>query len=72
MGLKHCYLWDLQKQSFRGVLMKSCSENMQQIYKRATIQNCDFNKVINESYRSHTLTWVFSYKFAAYFLNNFL
>ena len=51
-----------QKQSFRGLLKKSCSENMQQIYRRTPMLKCDFN---------HTLTWVFSCKFAAYFQNIF-
>ena len=32
-----------RKQSSRGVLRKSCSKNMQQIYGRATIPKCDFN-----------------------------
>ena len=34
-----------QKQSSRGVLRKRCSEYMQQIYKRAPVPKCDFNKV---------------------------
>ena len=29
----------------RGVLRKRCSENMQQIYRRAPMPKCDFNKV---------------------------
>ena len=35
----------LQKQLPRGVLMKRCSENMQQIYRRTPMLKCDFNKV---------------------------
>ena len=35
----------LQKQPLRGVLRKTCSENMQQIYRRTPISKCDFNKV---------------------------
>ena len=35
----------LQKQPSAGVLGKSCSENMQQIYKRTPMPKCDFNKV---------------------------
>ena len=31
-----------KKQSPRGVLRKSCSENMQQIYRRILMPNCDF------------------------------
>ena len=38
----HC-----QKEPFRGVLRKRCSENMQQIYRRIPVQKCDFNKVAN-------------------------
>ena len=34
----------LQKQSFRGVLIKRCSEKMQQIYRRTPMPKCDFNK----------------------------
>ena len=34
----------MKKQPARVDLRKSCSENMQQIYRRATIPNCDFNK----------------------------
>ena len=33
-----------QKQPSRGVLKKSCSENMQQIYRRTPILKFDFNK----------------------------
>ena len=33
-----------QKQPSRGVLNKSCSENMQQIYRRTPMLKCDFNK----------------------------
>ena len=38
-------IYSLQKQPFRGVLSKKCSENMQQIYKRILMPKCDFNKV---------------------------
>ena len=34
-----------QKQPFRGVTEKDCSENMQQIYCRAHMPKFDFNKV---------------------------
>ena len=37
-GTKH-------KQPVRGVLLKRCSENMQQIYRRTPMPKCDFNKV---------------------------
>ena len=58
----------IQKQPFIGVLRKRCYENMQQIYKRAPIPECNFNKV---AYLNHTSAWVFSYKFAAYSQNIF-
>ena len=34
-----------KKQPSRGVLMKRCSENMQQIYGKTPMPKCDFNKV---------------------------
>ena len=34
-----------QKQHPKGVLRKRCSENMQEIYMRAPMPKCDFNKV---------------------------
>ena len=41
---KSIYLDD-QNQSFRGVLKKKGSENMQQVYTRTPMPKCDFNKV---------------------------
>ena len=38
-----------QKQPYRGVLKKRCSENMQQIYRRTLMLKCDFNKVAMKS-----------------------
>ena len=38
-------LYLCQRQPFRGVLRKRCSENMQQIYTRTPMPKCDFNKV---------------------------
>ena len=38
-----------QNQPFRVVLKKSCSENMLQIYRRAPMPKCDFNKVAHRS-----------------------
>ena len=35
----------VQKQHSRDIPSKSCSENMQQIYRRTTMPKCDFNKV---------------------------
>ena len=38
-------IWEaIQKQPSRGVLIKKCSENMQQIYRRTNVPKCDFNK----------------------------
>ena len=41
---------DKQKQPFRGVPRKRCSENMQQIYWRSPMLECDFNKVTSENF----------------------
>ena len=39
------YLYAIQKQPPRRVLSKRCPENMQQVYRRTPMPNCDFNKV---------------------------
>ena len=39
-----------QKQPPGGVLKKSCSENMQQIYGRTPMPKCDFNEVALQLY----------------------
>ena len=44
----------VHKQPSRGVLIKSCSENMQQIYRRTPMTNCVFNKVAKQLYCNHT------------------
>ena len=49
----------VQKQPSKGVPRKRCSENMQQIYRRTPMPNCDFNKVAKQLYWNHTSTWVF-------------
>ena len=38
----YCYY---KRQPFKGVLIKRCSENMQQIYRTTPMPKCDFNKV---------------------------
>ena len=43
---------------------------MQQIFRRTLMPKCDFNEVEKQYYLNHTLAWVFSFKFAAYFQNN--
>ena len=70
-------LWDhffetqVQKQPSSGVIIKRCSENMQQIYRRTPMPECDFNKAALQLYWNHTSAWVFSSKFVAYFQNTF-
>ena len=59
----------LQKQPFIGVLIKRCSKNMQHIYRKTPMPKRDFNKVT--LLWNHTLAWVFSSKFAAYFQSIF-
>ena len=39
-----------QKQPPKGIPRKVCSENMQQIYRRAHMPKCDFNKVAKQLY----------------------
>ena len=39
-----------RQQPTRGVFRKRCYENMQQIYRRATMLKCDFNKVALQPY----------------------
>ena len=57
----------MQKQPF--ILIKRCSENMQQIYRRTPMPKCDFNKVALQLYWNRTSPWLFSCKFAAFFQN---
>ena len=59
-------------QKLKYVFRKRYSETMQQIYKRMTMPKCGFNKVALQLYWNHTLAWMFSCKFAAYFQNYFL
>ena len=40
----------IQKQLYRGVFRKSCSESMQQICRRTLMPKCDFNKVALQLY----------------------
>ena len=49
--LNSVLLWkEVQKQPLRGVPRKRCSENMQEIYRRTPMPNCDFNKVALQLY----------------------
>ena len=43
-----------QKQPARGVPKKKCSENIKQVYKRAAIPKCNFNKVTLQLYLNHS------------------
>ena len=52
-------------------LSKRCSGNMQQIYRRAPMKKCAFNKVALQLYWNQTSAWVFSCKSVAYFQNTF-
>ena len=40
----------LQEHSPKGVLIKRCSENIQQIYRRTPMRKCDCNKVALQLY----------------------
>ena len=40
----------IQKQPFSDVLLKRCSENMQQIYKRKPMPKYDFSKAAKQLY----------------------
>ena len=60
-----------QKQPFRGFLIKWCSKNMKQIYRRTPMPMCNLNKVTLQLYWNHFSAWLFSCKFAAYFQNIF-
>ena len=53
---------NIQKQPYIGVIVKRCSENMQQMYRRTAMSKGDFN---------HTLAWLLFCKFPAYFQNTF-
>ena len=56
----------------RPSIVKRCSGNVQQIYRKTTMSKSDFNKVAKQLYWNHTPSWVFSCKSAVYFQNIFL
>ena len=65
-------MWSSYRSSPPEVFLeKRCSENRQQIYRRAPMPNCDFNRAALLLYSSRTSAWVLSCKFAAYFRNIF-
>ena len=39
-------IWNIQKQPFRNVLRKTCSEYIQKIYKRTPMVKCNLNKTL--------------------------
>ena len=43
-----------QKQPFRGALKKSCSENMQQIYRRTPKPKCEFAAYFRTAFLKNT------------------
>ena len=45
-----CRLFNIQKQSCRGVLRERCSENIKQIFWRTSMPKCDFSKVAKQLY----------------------
>ena len=47
----------VQKQPSIGVLIKSCSGNVQQIYRKTLITKCDFNKVALQLYWNSIRHW---------------
>ena len=67
----HHFGFDRQKQPSRGALIKRCSENMQQIYRRTTIPKSDFNKIALQLYWNHTSALVFFCKLLHVFRTHF-
>ena len=61
-----------QKQPPRGVLIKRCSENMQQIYRRTLMLKYDFNKVGRRWYRKMTFFHKISKNLAPKYLRSYL
>ena len=56
----------------RKAALRGCSyEKVFWKYAAKLRPKCDFNKVAKQFYWNHTSAWVFSYIFAAYFLNTF-
>ena len=52
--------WKMVKRGFSiGALTKRCSENMQQIYRRAPIPKENFNNVAKQFTKSSAPPWVF-------------
>ena len=47
----------IQRQPYIGVLIKRCSENKQEIYRRTNVPKCDFNKVALQNSDSYEHLW---------------
>ena len=69
-ALEKFIIW--QKQHFRGLLKKWCSENMRYIYSRTLMSNCDFKKAALQLCWNCPSAWDFSCKFTVYFQDTFL
>ena len=69
--LSELFNFNAASNHLRGVLRKSCSKKMQQIYRRTLMPKCDFNKAAKLLYWNQTLAWVFSCNLAAYFQSTF-
>ena len=55
----NCNICKYQKQPPRGVPRKSCSEIMQQIYRRTPMPKCNFNKVAKQNVQNFLLLFMF-------------
>ena len=60
-------IWNMQKQPFRNVLRKTCSEYIQKIYKRTPMVKCNLNKTLLQLCWNCPSPHVFSCKVAACF-----
>ena len=65
-------IFSFQGQSASSVFVKQCPENMQQIYWRAPMPKCHFNKLQNSNFLISDLGMGVFGKFTAYFQNIFL
>ena len=64
---------NIEKQSLKGVLVKRCSKNMQQINRKIPIRKYNFYRVSKQLYfGNHTSARVISCNFAAYVHNTFI
>ena len=64
---------NIEKQSLKGVLVKRCSKNMQQINRKIPIRKYNFHRVSKQLYYgNHISARVISCNFAAYVQNTFI